>query len=72
MEKIGTENTIRAGAACGKVGRKPMIAAEMKSEAATVRIHDEYYVEEPQGCLSQLNQIVSGAYRRKALSHKRP
>lgn len=43
-----------------------MIAAELKNEVATVRIHDEYYVREPHGYIAQLNQIVSNSYKRRA------
>ncbi len=42
-----------------------MIAAEMKSDVSTVRIHDEYYAREPHGCMTQLNQIVSNSYKRR-------
>lgn len=45
-----------------------MIAAEMKNDVATVRIHDEYYVREPQGYIAQLNQIVTNSYKRRAMA----
>lgn len=43
-----------------------MIAAEIKNNVVTVRIHDEYYVREPQGYIAQLNQIVTNSYKRRA------
>ena len=43
-----------------------MIAAEMKNEVTTVRFHDEYYVSEPDGYMTQLNQIVTNSYKRRA------
>ena len=49
-----------------------MIETEMKSDIAVVRIHDEYYVREPQRCLTQLDRIISDVYKRKALSHLTP
>lgn len=42
-----------------------MIAAEMKSDVSTVRIHDEYYAREPHGSMKQLNRIVSNSYKRR-------
>ena len=39
-----------------------MIAAEIKNNVSTVRIHDEYYAKEPHGYMAQLNQIVSNSY----------
>lgn len=42
-----------------------MIAAEMKNDVSTVRIHDEYYAKEPHGYMAQLNQIVSNSYKRR-------
>ncbi len=43
-----------------------MIAAEMKNDVSTVRIHDEYYVKEPHGYMRQMNQIVTNSYKRRA------
>ncbi len=43
-----------------------MIAAEMKNDVSTVRIHDEYYVKEPHGYMKQMNQIVTNSYKRRA------
>lgn len=45
-----------------------MIAAEMDSNIAVVRIHDEYYIKEPGKYMMQMNQIVSNAYRRRSVS----
>ena len=49
-----------------------MIAAEMKNEVSTVRIHDEYYVSEPRGYIAQLNQIVSNSYKRRMSARLTP
>lgn len=43
-----------------------MIAAEVKNEVSTVRFHDEYCVNEPKGYMTQLNQIVTNSYKRRA------
>ena len=45
-----------------------MIAAEMKNDVSTVRIHDEYYVKEPHGYMKQMNQIVTNSYKRRAVA----
>ncbi len=42
-----------------------MIAAEMKTNAAVVRIHDECFVREPRGYIAQVNQIVTDSYKRR-------
>lgn len=44
-----------------------MIAAEMKNDVSTVRIHDEYYAREPQGYIAQVNRIISSSYKRRAM-----
>lgn len=43
-----------------------MIAAEIKNDVSTVRIHDEYYVKEPTGYMKQMNQIIANSYKRRA------
>lgn len=63
-------HTIGAGHPCRKDVR--MIAAEMKNNAFTVRIHDEYYVSEPHGYLAQLNQIVTNSYKRRMSARLKP
>lgn len=45
-----------------------MIAAEIKTNASTVRIHDEFCVSPTQCCISHLNQIVSQSYKRRAVT----
>ena len=47
-----------------------MIAAEMKNNSATVRIHDEYFVKQPHGYMKQMNQIVTNSYKRRAALQK--
>ena len=42
-----------------------MIIAEVKNELATVRIHDEYYRKETEQTMTEINQIVSQAYKRR-------
>lgn len=42
-----------------------MIKAEMKTAAATIRIHDEYYAPDPAQCLPQLTKIVTNSYKRR-------
>ncbi len=49
-----------------------MIAVEMKSAAAVVRIHDEHCVSEPQGCRRQLDLILSEARRRRGAPRPAP
>lgn len=44
-----------------------MIAAEMKNDVSTVRIHDEYYVKELKGYMKQMNQIVTNSYKRRTV-----
>lgn len=63
-------HTTGAGHPCRKDIR--MIAAEMKNEVSTVRIHDEYYVSEPHGYIAQLNQIVSNSYKRRMSARLMP
>lgn len=45
-----------------------MIAAEIKTTASTVRIHDEFCAIPTQGCISHLNRIVSNSYKRRSVS----
>lgn len=45
-----------------------MIVTEIKSNLATVRIHDEYCGHPTQGRISHMNQIVSNAYKRRSIS----
>ncbi len=48
-----------------------MIATEIKSDGATVRIHDEFCNKATaQGCISNLNQIVTNSYKRRTLETK--
>lgn len=49
-----------------------MIAAEIKNDVSTVRIHDEYYVNEPHGYIAQLHQIVSNSYKRRMAARLMP
>ena len=44
-----------------------MIMAERKKDAVTVRFHDEFVDQDVQNAMSQLNLIVSQAYRRRAM-----
>ena len=44
-----------------------MIAAEIKTDVTTVRIHDEFCSSPSQECISHLNQIVSNSYRRRSM-----
>lgn len=44
-----------------------MIAAEFKTPAATIRIHDEYFEAAADGCISRLSHIVSESYRRRQM-----
>lgn len=46
-----------------------MLAAEWKSPASIVRIHDEYCEPSADHCLSQLNRIVSKSYKRRQMSN---
>lgn len=50
---------------CGKDER--MIAAEWKTDASIVRVHDEYYEKEPKGYLAQVSQIVSQSHKRRVM-----
>lgn len=43
-----------------------MIAAEIRGEAATVRIHDTCCGHASPDCLSRVNRIVSDSYRRRS------
>lgn len=45
-----------------------MITAEMTGNASTVRIHDDYFVSDPQRHMEQLSQIVSRFYKRRGIS----
>ena len=42
-----------------------MIVSEVRNDGMTVRFHDEYYQKEPQRVLSEINQIISKAYKRR-------
>ena len=42
-----------------------MIAAEIKTDVTTVRIHDEFCSSPSQGCISHMNQIVTNSYKRR-------
>lgn len=44
-----------------------MIVSERKTEAATVRIHDEFCVSPTSVRISQLDRIVSSSYKRRAM-----
>lgn len=44
-----------------------MIMAERKKDAVTVRFHDDFVDKDIQNPISQLNLIVSQAYRRRAM-----
>ena len=44
-----------------------MIAAEIKTDVTTVRIHDEFCSSPSQECISHLNQIVSNSYKRRSM-----
>lgn len=44
-----------------------MIAAEWKTDASIVRVHDEYYEKEPKGYLAQVSQIVSQSHKRRVM-----
>lgn len=48
---------------------RPMIEAEMKTAAATIRIHDEYCAPDPAQYLPQLAKIVTNSYKRRATTH---
>ena len=43
-----------------------MIMAERKKDAVIIRFHDEFVDKDIHNALSQINLIVSRAYRRKA------
>lgn len=45
-----------------------MIAAEWKTEASVVRVHDEYYEKEPKSYLAQVSQIVSQSHKRRVMA----
>ena len=42
-----------------------MIVSEVRNDGMTVRFHDEYYQKEPRLVLTEINQIISQAYRRR-------
>lgn len=42
-----------------------MVITEIKNDFATVRIHDEFYRKETQQTMSEINRIISQAYRRR-------
>lgn len=45
-----------------------MVVSERKTMASTIRIHDEFCTNPTSGRLSHLNQIVSGSYKRRAMT----
>ncbi|MCD8086249.1 MAG: hypothetical protein LUF28_08005 [Clostridiales bacterium] len=42
-----------------------MIIAELQTEAATVRIHDEFFVGAFQENLEHISQIITNSYKRR-------
>ncbi|MCD8115977.1 MAG: hypothetical protein LUE21_02485 [Oscillospiraceae bacterium] len=44
-----------------------MIVAEVQTEAATVRIHDEFFTGASQGSLDRISQIIVGSYKRRTV-----
>lgn len=42
-----------------------MLISETKNGLTTVRFHDEYYRKETKAILSEIDQIVSQAYKRR-------
>ena len=42
-----------------------MIVTEIKTNAATIRIHDEFYSQQVEGELSHLNKIITDSYKRR-------
>lgn len=46
-----------------------MITTEINTSAATIRIHDEYFEAETDGCISRLSHIVSESYRRRQMQN---
>ena len=42
-----------------------MIVSEVRNDGMTVRFHDEYYQKDPQRVLTEINQIISQAYKRR-------
>ena len=47
--------------------RAAMVVAEYRRGPATVRIHDEYCLENVDRCLENISGVVSGCYRRRRL-----
>ncbi len=47
-----------------------MIAAEIKNDNTTVRIHDNFCDRVSQECISRVNQIVSSSYKRRTMSDR--
>ena len=42
-----------------------MIVTEIKTNTATIRIHDEFYSQQVEGELSHLNKIITDSYKRR-------
>lgn len=45
-----------------------MVTAEFKNTVSIVRIHDEFFEDSADQCLSQLSRIISSSYKRRKMA----